>query len=315
MRLRSVPRVASEEFRPSRLPGEPRVVTGLVETWLACARWTPDYLERTAGDARVNVLRRMGPPRNFGQTDAEGGSVAFREYLGWVLETSAEYEALRGRTLAPREIVDMIEEAGFEESYSLDTPLASLSEALVRDVEVPRWYAAAPSAIVFWCSIFGNSSGLHFDLSPNCNVQVRGRKHFVLFAPTQTRLLYRYPQPDAHCAFDPTRPDFERFPRARRRGMGVHARGARGAVPPDGLVPPGHGRLALGAERELLVAPPIPARARHAERVAAARVAHAKVRLVRVVAAESTRAVRHHARGKKKGRPPWSPSRRTAALR
>ena len=215
MRLRPVPRVASEDFRPSRLPGEPRVVNGLVETWPACARWTPGYLERTAGDARVNVLRRMGPPRNFGQTDAEGGSLAFREYLDWVLETSAEYEVLRGRTLAPREIVDMIEEAGFEESYSLDTPLASLSEALVRDVEVPRWYEAAPSAIVFWCSVFGNSSGLHFDLSPNCNVQVRGRKHFVLFAPTQTRLLYRYPQPDAHCAFDPTRPDFERFPRAR----------------------------------------------------------------------------------------------------
>jgi hypothetical protein len=51
-------------------------------------------------------------------------------------------------------------------------------------------------------------------MSPNCNVQVRGRKHFVLFAPAQTRFLYRYPQPDAHCAFDPTKPDFERFPRA-----------------------------------------------------------------------------------------------------
>ena len=215
MRLRPVPRVAAEGFRPSRLPGEPRVVNGLVETWPACERWTPDYLERTAGDACVNVLRRMGPPRNFGRTDAEGGSLAFREYLEWVLETSAEYEALRGRTLAPREIVDMIEEAGFAESYSLDTPLASLSDALRRDVEVPRWYDAEPSSIVFWCSVFGNSSGLHFDLSPNCNVQVRGRKHFVLFAPSETRRLYRYPQPDAHCAFDPTRPDFERFPRAR----------------------------------------------------------------------------------------------------
>jgi hypothetical protein len=215
MRLRPISRVRSEAFRPSRFPGAPRIVNGLAETWPACARWTPDYLERTAGDATVNVLRRIGPPRNFGQTDAEGGSIVFREYLDWVLETSAEYEDLRGRRLAPREIVDMVEEAGFEESYSLDAPLASLSEALVRDIEVPPWYEAEPSAIVFWCSVFGNSSGLHFDMSPNCNVQVRGRKHFVLFAPGQTRFLYRYPQPDAHCAFDPTKPDFERFPRAR----------------------------------------------------------------------------------------------------
>jgi hypothetical protein len=214
MRLRPVPRVAAENFRPSRLPGEPRVVNGLVETWPARTRWTPDYLEQIAGDVKVNVHRRMGPPRNFGQTDAEGGSLPFREYLRWVLETSAEYEPLR-RPLAPHEVVDIVEEAGFEESYSLDAPLASLSDALVGDVEVPGWYDVPPRAIVFWCSILGNSSGLHFDLSPNCNVQVRGRKHVVLFAAAQTPVLYRYPQPDAHCAFDPTTPDFERFPRAR----------------------------------------------------------------------------------------------------
>lgn len=214
MLLRPVPRVIAAEFRPSRLPGEPRVVTGLAERWAAFDRWTPEYLERVAGDRRVRVLRRMGAPRNFGQTESEGGSLPFRAYLAWVLETSAEYEDV-GRP-APREIVDLVEEGSFEESYSLDTPLAALSDELARDVDVPNWYDNKPDSVVFWCSVFGNSSGLHFDMSPNCNVQVHGRKHFALFAPSETRHLYRYPDPDAHCAFDPSKPDFERFPRARR---------------------------------------------------------------------------------------------------
>jgi hypothetical protein len=157
----------------------------------------------------------MGAPRSFGQSE-EGGRLPFREYLEWVLDTSTEFEDLRLRSLAPGEIVDLIEASGFDESYSLDVSLAAVSDALLRDVEIPPWYAAPPSATVFWCGVFGSSSGLHFDVMPNCNVQVRGQKHFVLFAPSQTRLLYRYPDPEAHCAFDPTKPDFERFPLARR---------------------------------------------------------------------------------------------------
>jgi hypothetical protein len=212
---RPIPRVASTEFRPSRLAGEPRVVTGVADRWSAFERWTPDYLARVAGDRTVSVRQRMGAPRSFGQTDA-GGRLPFREYLDWVLDTSKEYEDLRGRTLAPGEIVDLIEEGGFEESYSLDISLDAVSAALLRDVATPPWYAALPIATVFWCGVFGSSSGLHFDVTPNCNVQVRGQKHFVLFAPSQTPLLYRYPDPEVHCAFDPTKPDFERFPLARR---------------------------------------------------------------------------------------------------
>jgi Cupin-like domain len=216
MQLRPIPRIASNEFRPTRLAGEPRVVTGVAATWPAFERWSPEYLKEMVGDQRVHVRERTGAPRNFGQSEEQGGSLPFRVYLDWIVDTSKEYEALEGKKLAPDAIVDAIEQAGYEESYSLDTPLAGLSEALLTDVEAPSWYAVRPKATVLWCSVFGNSSGLHFDVSPNCNVQVRGRKHFVLFAPSQTRFLYRYPDPDAHCAFDPTKPDFARFPRARR---------------------------------------------------------------------------------------------------
>jgi hypothetical protein len=216
MHLRPIPRVASSEFRPSRLAGEPRVVTGVAETWAAFERWTPEYLKETVGEQAVRVLERKGAPRNFGESEEDGGGVPFREYLDWVLDTSKEYEALQGERLAPSEIVDTIEQGGFEESYSLFASLAALCEALVSDVEPPPWYGVPTSGTLFWCGVFGNSLGLHYDVAPNCNVQVRGRKHFVLFAPSQTRFLYRYPDPEVRCAFDPTKPDFARFPLARR---------------------------------------------------------------------------------------------------
>lgn len=216
MHLRPVPRVHSKQFRPSRFAGEPRVVTGVAASWPALERWTPEYLKEIAGERLVHVRERKGAPRNVGQSHEPGGRLPFGEYLDWILDTSKEYEDLLGTNLAPDEVVDAMEEAGYEESYSLDVPLDELSGALLRDVEPPRWYAAAPKTTAFWCSVFGNSSGLHYDVSPNCNVQVRGRKHVVLFAPSQTRFLYRFTDPEAHCAFDPTKPEFERFPLARR---------------------------------------------------------------------------------------------------
>jgi hypothetical protein len=213
MDLDRVPRIAASDLRLGRLAGRPCVVTGVADSWAAFARWTPSHLREVAGERTVTVSQRMGAPRNFGQSYDEG-RVRFREYLDWVLETAADYADADCHT--PAEVVGLVEAGEFEESYSLNVPLASLAEALTKDVAAPPWYAAPPHSTIFWCGVFGNSSGLHFDMSPNCNVQVRGRKHFALFSPSQTRLLYRYPDPDAHCAFDPSTPDFERFPLARR---------------------------------------------------------------------------------------------------
>ena len=213
MDLADVPRTDAD-FRPKRLGGTPRIVTGAVGSWPAMRRWTPRYLKDVAGDADVMVRETVGPPRNVFQNLSEGGSIAFCDYIEWIVEVSSASDVQQA---AAGGIAAILEHGGhgFERSYYFDTGLSSFSERLAEDVAAPEWYDRPPVDALFWCGVLGTSSGLHFDVKPNCNVQVRGRKHFILFAPSEARFLYRKAG-GAHCRFDPNRPDFERYPLARK---------------------------------------------------------------------------------------------------
>lgn len=214
MELRPVPRVHRHEFRPPRWGGEPRIVLDSFHCWTAPARWRPAYLKSVVGDREVAVRETNGPPRNIFQNLAEGGRISFSEYLDWVLETARDLRDIAELHASVGEITRMVCERGFDYSYYLDAKLEQLSETLLNDVPVPDWYPTAPIDINFWCGVLGTSSGLHCDVTPNCNVQVIGQKHFILFPPSQSRLIYRI-RPIMHCRFDPNVPDFERFPLAR----------------------------------------------------------------------------------------------------
>jgi Cupin-like domain len=170
-----------------------------------------------AGASEVSLRETIGPPRNVYQNLAQGGKISFSQYLDWVLEIAngEDLRALAQQYSTASDIARAVCDVGFETCYYLDTKLASLSKDLLADVQIPSWYKADPVDILFWCGVLGTSSGLHLDVTPNCNVQVAGQKHFVLFSPSQSRLLYRIPG-GAHCRFDPNIPDFDRFPLARK---------------------------------------------------------------------------------------------------
>ncbi len=214
MQLVPVPRLYANEFRPSRWPGEPRVLVDNVRTWKALDRWQSDYLRMTAGEQEVAVREVNGPPRNVFQNLAKGGRIAFSQYIDWVLDTADDLRHIsRGYTDAS-DITREISRSGLERSYYLDLKLGELSKKLLDDVAIPDWYRVRPVDINFWCGVLGTSSGLHCDVTPNCNVQIVGHKDFVLFPPSQSRLVYRIPS-ITHCRFDPNMPDFDRFPLAR----------------------------------------------------------------------------------------------------
>jgi hypothetical protein len=221
MQLEPIPRVAACTFSPARLPGRPSLVPGTAQAWPALRRWTPEYLKAVAGEVIVDVREAEGAPRNIYQNLAQGGSIRLREYLDWVVDiaTSPDLAAIAQSFTSATEITKHVDQIGFERSYYLDVDLARLSDRLRQDVIVPCWYARDPVRVLLWCGIIGTSSGLHADVTPNCNVQVIGRKHFVLFPPSETPRLYRVPR-STHCRFDPNAPDYETFPLSRRtRGM------------------------------------------------------------------------------------------------
>jgi hypothetical protein len=217
MKLLEIPRIHESEFRTPLWGGEPRVVIDNVKNWKALQLWQPDYLKSVIGDHDISVRETNGPPRNIYQNLAEGGRVPFAQYLDWILETSSakDLQNIAEKYSEVSDITRRVCESGFECSYYLDVELEKLSKKLLHDIEVPNWYKVTPVDVNFWCGILGTSSGLHSDITPNCNVQIRGHKHFILFSPAQSKLLYQNPGV-THCRFDPNLPDFDRFPLARK---------------------------------------------------------------------------------------------------
>ncbi|AKJ29648.1 cupin-like domain-containing protein [Caldimonas brevitalea] len=212
-----IPRVDARRFRPPRWSREPRVVEGNVDDWPALRRWQPDYLKRVVGGTSVAVREATGAPRNIYQNLSQGGRITFSQYFDWVLELAQapDFRAIEATASAdPGRISQAVCDTGFECSYYLDANLHRCLPQLLADVRTPPWYREAPVDTIFWCGVLGTSCGLHSDVTPNCNVQVAGRKHFMLYPPSQARWLYQLPG-RTHCRFDPNQPDFERFPLAR----------------------------------------------------------------------------------------------------
>jgi hypothetical protein len=217
MKLEPVPRVPASAFSAGRLPGRPSVVRGVSQDWPALHHWTPEHLKSVAGNVRVDVREAEGAPCNVYQNLLPGGAIRLGEYLDWVVETATSLDlvAVAQSSTSAAEISNRVAQSGFERSYYLDVDLASLSDRLRHDVIPPSWYGSDPVRVLLWCGVLGTSCGLHADVTPNCNVQVSGRKHFVLFHPSETPRLYRQPR-STHCRFDPNAPDYESFPLARR---------------------------------------------------------------------------------------------------
>ena len=216
LKLEPVPRVHAKDFQPPRFGGKPQVVLHAVDDWAALHAWHPDYLKVVTGNVEVPVRETDGPPKNIFQNLGPGGLIAFSDYLDWVVMTANEqnFQDIAARLTENSDLVRHVCAIGFRQSYYLDADLRKLSPRLIADIRTPRWYDAEPVSVLLWCGIMGTSSGMHSDVKPNCNVQVIGRKHFILFGPSQSRALYRLPN-ITHCQFDPNLPDLDRFPMAR----------------------------------------------------------------------------------------------------
>ncbi|UVF79229.1 cupin-like domain-containing protein [Gordonia mangrovi] len=212
----AVPRHHAADLRVRAWHSEPRVIVDAGARWPALRRWTPDYLTRVAGDRDVRVREATGPPTNLFQRPCDSGWIAFADYLNWVLDIDTE---VAGRYLGDHtdlaHAIRLIGDLELTTSYYLNGQLAAVSPQLADDVRIPDWLATPIRSVNLWCGVIGTSCGLHCDLVPNCNAQVVGHKHFSLYPPDQTRLLYRIGG-RTHCRFDPSAPDFAAFPRARR---------------------------------------------------------------------------------------------------
>ncbi len=170
---RAVPRIPYPE-----LPGfyerhvahnEPAIIVGVPQHHdLQIFRFTPEYLEQRLGDVQFPVLET---DTGFLSYERDTTPMTFREFVRRTFrerEGSVRYYFKNGTKSLP---------AGLDDSAAISGLSRFFTKSVLKNV---------------WISQGTITVGLHFDAAENLNIQIRGRKRFVLYPPG-TRGYYPCP--------------------------------------------------------------------------------------------------------------------------
>jgi hypothetical protein len=195
---------AAMEDRIAR--GRPVIVAGAVHDWPACAKWTPSYLRRVAGDAPLEF--RLSPSGVHPPIDGSTGAVqilnrrcSLSDFLTLMVDS-------------PLVFVD----GNLAKLRARDGSANQQLAPLLTDVERPRFIdQAAVDTISLWLSGAGVRTRLHHDRNGKNNfvVQVLGSKRVTVVSPEQASYLYPVPITSPFYHFtqvDNFNPDLDLFP-------------------------------------------------------------------------------------------------------
>jgi hypothetical protein len=184
-------------FERRRLPA---VITGVMDSWKAMKRWSPEYFAEHLSDQVMTVstsaedLPENGPITPALLLKMKVAKMPMREYL---------------RRMEARD----------RRFYASGVPLRPFLPMLLDDIEYPPYREiGATGSPRMW---MGNGviGPLHYDATANLHGIVVGSKRFTLFPPSQLPLLY----PCSMFSKIPTMsqaslsaPDYVRFPRLRK---------------------------------------------------------------------------------------------------
>lgn len=185
-------------FRAHEAAGEPIVITDFAAAWPALQRWTPGRLSERVGDRMVRVYdASFGEPGRGYMSNVD--AMPFSQFLDEVLE--------QGRDLRM-----------FLYNISRQVP------ELLEDIDFPDIGEKFSRNFVFtFFGCQGSTTPLHYDIDMGkvFHTVVRGRRRIRLFAPDQSRALYRHPF-TVRSYVDLDTPDYEAFPAlAGARGFEV----------------------------------------------------------------------------------------------
>jgi lysine-specific demethylase 8 len=183
----------------------PVVMTGIIDSWPALHRWTPDYLDATLGDRRVKVQRLDGDNvTRYELSTLE--QVRFGDFIAAIRQDppARRYYLVIGNIHVVDNWPRRFDKPVFPELFPDVTILPFVDAERLLEVNL-------------WVGYSGAVSNLHFDPIDNCLCMIRGRKHVRLYAPEQWDHMH-LPSPfglenPLHSPVDAIRPDFERFPK------------------------------------------------------------------------------------------------------
>jgi len=181
-----------KEFRECYLkPGKPVIITGLSDQWPAYKNWNPEYLAKLAGDRLLNVSQMDSgdyvSSKNFKMT--------LKDYLN-KLDSNHETRL---------------------KFYLAELPILKYLPELLDDLILPDYFnktESDPNCFLYVGK--GVFSQLHFHTMGSAMLTpLYGYKKIRLFAPDQTRYLYKYPWYSANNNMSKTTeldPDIKIFP-------------------------------------------------------------------------------------------------------
>ncbi len=179
------PDVFAAEFLEPRIPV---VLTDLMDEWPARQKWTIDYFKSKYGQLRVPVVSNnySKPGKGYMSPDRV---ISFKEYLEILESGPTDLRIFLWNIF--RVAPDLRE----------DFRLPTIMDGFVN--ELPFMFFGGQ----------GSKVALHYDIDMSHVFlnQIHGRKRVILFAPDQSRLLYRHPFTVASYV-DVNRPDFVRYP-------------------------------------------------------------------------------------------------------
>lgn len=148
----------------------PVLIEGAMEDWPARTRWTPDYLKRKVGQARIEY-----------QAGRDG-------------DPDFEINSPRHKVTAPfADFIDAIGRSGNDVYLTANNSSANRAalNALDRDLgHLDAWLTRDPGMI--WIGPGGTFTPLHFDLTNNLIAQVVGTKEVLLVPPSETPRMYNH---------------------------------------------------------------------------------------------------------------------------
>lgn len=168
-------------------PGRPVVIEDAIADWPALERWTPDYLIEKVGNAEIEYQSgRASIGRDFEVDKAKLVRRApFTDFMADILNNEGNNSYLTANN-----------------SGANAAAIAPLHE----DIRPIHAYTDGGPGMI-WIGPAGTFTPLHFDLTNNMIVQVRGRKSIKLISPAETRLMYNNNAvfSDVHDIEDPER--------------------------------------------------------------------------------------------------------------
>lgn len=178
---------------------QPVVVRGALTDWPPAARWTLEYLKSIHGHYRVKAsVSKTGEYADYFERRRLGvdPEVSIAELIDAIFAPSSEADKRR------------LHQAPLESLPGLDAESPPLA-----------YFPREVFAKNIWMGSVGNVTKTHYDTEDNINVQLLGRKEFVLFPASQLGELYPRSPFDYLANFsrvDVAAPDFARYPRFAR---------------------------------------------------------------------------------------------------